>query len=179
MSQPLTEGKLSHLSVLLVDPRGGLFGLQPSVMIHGWSMGFSYGIFPLGHPCCHFRLMDFLFPKLCMLELLKSMDRLPRLDLKKVYISIWGPLSKVWLLCSFWIPAKFGHWHWTSASKTTHRHLWTSVLRSRPLPAIYVLNWLLADVPPISKPLKPDVEASKNSMECAACSMIDGIDGRT
>lgn len=64
----------------------------------------------------------------------------------------------LWVLCSFWIPAKFGHWHWTSASKTTHRHLWTSVLRSRPLPAIYVLNWLLADVPPISKPLKPDVK---------------------
>ena len=172
------EGALKqsfHLSVLLVDPRGGLFGLQPSVMIHGWFMGFPYKIFPLGHPCCHFRLMDFLFPKLCMLQLLKShvQSACQGWIWRKYTFQSEDLRVKLWLLCSFWIPAKFGHWHWTPASKTTHRHLWTSLLRSRPLPANYVLSWLLADVPPISKPLKPDVEASKNSMECAACSMID------
>ena len=103
----------------------------------------------------------------CLSSLCPCADRLPRLDLKQVHISIWGPLSKSWLLCSFWIPAKFGHWHWTHASKTTHFHLWTSVLRSRPLPAIYVLSWLLADVPPISKPLKPDVEEQHGMLHAA------------
>ena len=128
--------------------------------------------FPLGHPCCHFRLMDILFPKLCMLQLLSPCADLPRLDLKQVHISIWGPLSTLWLLLySCLIPQNSATFIGLLLQKP---HITTSELRcelrSRPLPAIYVLSWLLADVPPISKPLKPDAEEQHGMLHAASCS---------